>query len=73
MEDGLIIDDNRQTADALQQMLGSIPYNLRDALVRLTAENRDSRHWTPPVWDSAPGGLMNGESAGCCERGAAEE
>jgi hypothetical protein len=67
------LEEDALAGDLRCEKPDSIPYNLRDALVRLTAENRDSRHWTPPVWDSAPGGLMNGESAGCCERGAAEE
>ena len=31
MEDGLIIDDNRQTADALQQMLGVLDFPARVA------------------------------------------
>ena len=31
MEDGLIIDDNRQTADALQQMLGVLDLPARVA------------------------------------------
>ena len=67
------LEENVLAGDLRFEKLDSIPYNLCGALVRLTAENRDSRHGTPPVRDSAPGGLKNGKSAGCCERGTAEE
>jgi hypothetical protein len=67
------LEEDALTSDSRSEKPDSIPYNLRGALVRVTTENRDSRHWTPPVRDSAQGGLMNDESAGYCERGAAEE
>jgi hypothetical protein len=67
------LEEDALAGDLRCEKPDSIPYNLRGVLVRVTAENRDSRRWTPPVRDSALGDLMNGESAGCGERGPAEE
>jgi hypothetical protein len=67
------LEEDALAGDLRCEKPDSIPYNLRGALVGFAAENCDSRLGTPPIRDSAPGGLMHCESAGYCERSSAEE